>query len=255
MSENLKSDIGEMFRATRVPLLFLSICWVVWLIDWNYTLNLYHYGVKPRTGMGLLGVLFSPYIHDSYSYEHIVNNSSAMFVLLWALFYFYKKIAWRVFFGIWLIGGLWLWCLSRDVFHIGASGIIYGLASYIFISGLIRKNISLMGLSMIVVFLYGSMIWGILPFDYLLGSHYVDLSISFEGHFWGAAAGILLAFWYREQGPQRKKYMWQIEEEMGIDPPDFEGQLRQQEMEIAKGHSAQTKIKYIITKKSNERKE
>ena len=149
MSENLKSDIGEMFRATRVPLLFLSICWVVWLIDWNYTLNLYHYGVKPRTGMGLLGVLFSPYIHDSYSYEHIVNNSSAMFVLLWALFYFYKKIAWRVFFGIWLIGGLWLWCLSRDVFHIGASGIIYGLASYIFISGLIRKNISLMGLSSI----------------------------------------------------------------------------------------------------------
>ena len=106
MSENLKSDIGEMFRATRVPLLFLSICWVVWLIDWNYTLNLYHYGVKPRTGMGLLGVLFSPYIHDSYSYEHIVNNSSAMFVLLWALFYFYKKIAWRVFCGIWLIGGL-----------------------------------------------------------------------------------------------------------------------------------------------------
>ena len=94
-----------------------------------------------------------------------------------------------------------------------------------------------------------------MPFDYLLGSHYVDLSISFEGHFWGAAAGILLAFWYREQGPQRKKYMWQLEEEMGLEPPDFEGQLRQQEMESAKSQSAQTKIKYIITKKSNESKE
>jgi membrane associated rhomboid family serine protease len=255
MPKTVRADIKNMFRAMRVPLLFLGICWIVWLIDWNYHINFYHYGVKPRTASGLLGILFSPFIHDSYSYEHIVNNSSAMVVLLWSLFYFYKEIAWKIFLGIWLIGGLWVWCLSRDVFHIGASGIIYGLAAYIFTSGVIRRNIRLMGLSMIVVFLYGSLIWGVLPFDYLLGSHYVNLSISFEGHFWGAAAGCLLAFWYRKHGPQKKKYQWQIEEELGIEPPDFEGQLRQQEIDKPKSKDTDPRINYIITKsgKKNEK--
>ena len=153
------------------------------MVDKNNALHLYQYGVKPRTGLGFLGILFSPYIHDTHSYSHIINNSTAILVLLWALFYFYKDLAWKTFLGIWLGGGLWLWCLSRDSFHIGASGIIYGLASYIFFSGLFRKNIRLMALSMIVLFLYGSMVWGIIPLEYMMGTHNPDLSISFEGHF------------------------------------------------------------------------
>ena len=248
MTSSAKGDIKSMIQSLRVPVIVLAICWLVWLIDWNYHLNLYHFGVRPRTALGLLGIVCSPFIHDNYSYEHIVNNSSALLILLWALFYFYKEIAWKIFLGIWLIGGLWLWCLSRDVFHIGASGIIYGLATYIFTSGVIRKNIRLMGLSLIVAFLYGSFVWGILPFDYLLGSHYVDLSISFEGHFWGAAAGCLLAFWYKKHGPQKKKYQWQIEEELGIEPPDFEAQLKQQEIDEAQDKSSPHRIVYTIKK-------
>lgn len=246
-----------MLRAAIVPVLFLLVCWIVWLIDTEYHLNLYHYGVRPRSGMGLLGILFSPFIHDTHGFNHIVNNSGAVLVLMWGLFYFYREIAWRVFLGIWLIGGLWLWCLSRDSYHIGASGIIYGLASYLFFSGMFRKSIRLMGLSLIVVFLYGSMVWGILPFDYILGSYRVDLSISFEGHFWGAAAGLLLAYWYRSRGPQRRKYQWEIEEELGIEPPDFEAEIKRQEIERLReeqlrSEQQQIRVNYTFRKKDEE---
>ena len=252
-----------MLRALIVPALVLVICWVVWYFDFAYHLKFYKYGVKPRTAQGALGIILYPFIHDTHNVNHMVNNSSALIVLMWALFYFYKEIAWKVLIGIWLIGGAWLWCLSREAYHIGASGIIYGLAAYIFFGGVARKDVRLMGVSMFVAFMYGSMVWGILPFDYLLGAHKYDLSISFEGHLWGAAAGVLLAFFFKKQGPQKKKYQWQIEEEMGIEPPDFEGDIRrqeeaarilQQERERAIEEARQIRINYIIKKQNDEKK-
>ncbi|MFT7612229.1 MAG: membrane associated rhomboid family serine protease [Parvicellaceae bacterium] len=252
---SIKGDIREMMKALVVPVIFLVICWAVWLLDKNYHLYLYHYGVKPRTAWGALGILFSPFIHDTHGYSHIINNSSAMIVLLWSLFYFYKDLAWKVFLVVWLGGGLWLWCLSRDSFHIGASGIIYGLASYLFFSGMFRKNIRLMSLSMIVVFLYGGMIWGVLPLDTTTGRFSMDLSISFEGHLWGAAVGLLIAYVYRKIGYERKKYQWEIDEELGIEPPDFEGELRRQEIAKALAEQAavenQVHVTYTIKKKDD----
>lgn len=221
MSKASKYLIREMRNAAWVPLAFILICWIVFYIDRNYPIEFFEYGVRPRTGRGLLGILLMPFIHSVSDYSHILNNTFPIFVLGWALFYFYKDVAWTVFLGVGLIGGFWLWCLSRDYYHVGASGMIYGLASFIFFSGWIRKNIRLMSLSLFVVFLYGSIIWGVLP---------LDPKVSFEGHFWGGFAGLLLALWYRKTGPQREKYQWEIEEELGIEPPDLEGEyLRQQE--------------------------
>ncbi len=256
---SVKADIRLMLKATVVPLLFLLVCWLVWWADSNYHLHLYHYGVRPRTGMGLLGILFSPLIHDDSGLSHIFNNTPAVFVLMWALFYFYRDLAWKTLLGIWLIGGIWLWCLSRDAFHIGASGLIYGLASFLFFSGMFRKHIPLMALSLIVVFLYGSLVWGILPFDYMMGAPNADLSISFEGHFWGAGAGVLLAWFYRQKGPQRKKYQWEIEEEMGIEPPDLEGiyneeQRRLKELEeLRKKEQQGARINYFFREKREDK--
>ena len=217
---NANSEIREMTRSLLWPVVFLIICWIVFYFDRYEGFELYEYGVKPRSGWGMLGILFMPFIHTDGDFGHIVNNSIPILILGWALFYFYKDIAKTIFVGVWLIGGFWLWCLSRDNFHIGASGIIYGLAAFIFFSGWIRRNIRLMSLSLFVVFLYGSMIWGIFP---------IDPTISFEGHFWGGLAGILLAFWYRKSGPQRHKYQWEIEEELGIEPPDFESMWNEQD--------------------------
>lgn len=223
MSTQAKSLIKEMRRATIVPVVFMAICWVVFYFDHYYPVDFYDYGVRPRTSWGILGILFMPFIHGDSDFSHILNNTFPILVLGWSLFYFYKEVSWKVFLGVWIIGGFWLWCLSRDSYHIGASGIIYGLASFIFFSGWIRRNIRLMSLSLFVVFLYGSMIWGVLP---------IDPSISFEGHFWGGFAGLLLALWYRKTGPQREKYQWEIEEELGIEPPDLEGEYRRQQEEV-----------------------
>ena len=94
---------------------------------------------------------------------------------------------------------------NRAAWHIGASGIIYGLASFLFVSGIIRRHIPLMALSLLVVFLYGEMVWGIFPG--------FRIDISWESHMLGAVAGLLLALWYRDEGPQRPVPFYESDEE------------------------------------------
>lgn len=99
---------------------------------------------------------------------------------------------------------LWVWAAARSAYHIGASGLVYGFASFIFFSGMIRKNIKLMALSLLIVFLYGSMVWGIFPIDY---------RISWEAHLYGSIAGLLLAIYFRKEGEQKEIYSWDLENE------------------------------------------
>jgi membrane associated rhomboid family serine protease len=125
------------------------------------------------------------------------------------LFYFYKKIAKATFIWIWLVSGIWLWLGGRNgeqhpVYHIGASTLIYGLATFLFFSGVFRKHLRLMVVSALVVFLYGSIMWGIFP---------LKTEISWEGHLFGALAGVLVAFNYRNEGPQRRVYHWDDEDD------------------------------------------
>lgn len=202
MKESQK-DMLKIAKSSWFTILFIVIMWLVYFVNQSFNLNLYKYGVYTRTLNGLLGVIFSPFIHSSSSINHIVSNSVPLLVLGTALFYFYREIAFKVFFGIWFISGFWLWALSRPSYHIGASGVVYGLAFFIFLSGWIRRSKPLMGLSLLVVFLYGSIVWGVLP---------VDLSISFEGHFYGALSGVILAYVYKNQGPQKREYIWEEEE-------------------------------------------
>jgi len=160
-------------------------------------------GVMPRKVSGLPGIITSPLIHSDW--KHLIDNSIPTFVLGLVLFYFYRDIAYRVFFIIYFLGGILLWIIGREAYHIGDSGIIYGMAAFLFTSGVIRKVTNLMAISLLVVFLYGSMVWGLLPFDY---------QVSWEGHLMGAVVGVALAFLYRDQGPEPYKPSWVIEEEM-----------------------------------------
>lgn len=159
-------------------------------------------GVMPRTAGGLKGILFSPLIHGDW--KHLFDNSIPVFILSFALFYFYRGISFTIFFFIYFLGGMILWVIGREAYHIGASGIIYGLASFLFLSGIIRRITHLMAISLLVVFIYGSLIWGLLPFDY---------EVSWEGHLSGAVVGIGLAILYRDQGPEREKPSWELEDD------------------------------------------
>jgi membrane associated rhomboid family serine protease len=193
-----KITIGRFY----FPLIFLALMWLVKIIEHLLDFRLVIFGVFPRTVEGLPGILFSPFIHGDW--KHLINNSLPIAILGIGLFYFYRPIAPKIFLLIHLIGNIWLWALGREAWHIGASGIVYGLVAFIFLSGILRKHLPLMVLSLLVAFLYGSLVWGILP---------IDVKVSFEGHLTGSIAGIVLAIFYRDKGPQKKKYLWEYEGE------------------------------------------
>jgi membrane associated rhomboid family serine protease len=163
--------------------------------------------VLPRDVEGLKGIFSSVFIHGDL--EHITSNSLPILVLGMLLFDFYKKIAKQAFIWIWIISGIWLWIGGRNSsenpnYHIGASTLIYGLSSFLFFSGILRKHKHLMVISALVVFLYGSITHGIFP---------IQQGISWEGHLFGAISGALVAYNYRKEGPRSSGYYWPKEEE------------------------------------------
>ena len=194
-----------ILRALEFPLIILALMWVIFLIDYLFQIRLAEYGILPRNKSGLLGILFSPLLHSTKDFSHIINNSPPFLILGWTLFYFYRKIAWQILSLSWIVGGVFVWIAARSSFHIGMSGVIYSLAFFIFFSGVFRKELKLMAISLFVVFLYGSMVWGIFP---------GDPGVSFEGHFFGALVGVILAYYYQKEGATFKKkvYNWEKEE-------------------------------------------
>ena len=196
----------DLLKAVRAPLLFVVILFLIHSYSTYFGVRLSHYGIYPRELKGLLGILTSPFIHGDW--KHLFNNSVPLILLGSALFHFYKRLAPRVWIYSILYTGILVWLGGRPSFHIGASGLVYALASFLFFSGFIRKHRPLMAISMVVVFIYGGMIWGIFPRD----EH-----ISWEGHLFGAFNGLFWAFYYKSEGPQRKKYSWEIEEEILTD--------------------------------------
>jgi len=181
-----------------IPLYFVLILWLVFWFEVKYGFNLNKFGIYPRTFKGLRGVIFSPFIHGDI--KHLYHNSIPLFVLLFSLVYFYRDIALKIFLYGTLITGILTWIIARKSYHIGASGIIYLLFSFIFFSGIIRKNFRLIAVSLVVIFLYGSMVWYLLP---------VKENISWEGHVSGFMAGIFFAYYYRKYGPQKFRYDWE----------------------------------------------
>jgi len=191
-----------------IPLYFVLFLWIVFWFEMKYGYNFNKYGIYPRTFKGLRGIVFSPFIHGDI--KHLYHNSIPLFVLLLALIYFYRSIALKILIYGTLISGFLTWIFARSSYHIGASGIIYLLFSFLFFSGVFRKNSRLIAVALAVIFLYGSMIWYILP---------VKEGISWEGHLFGFLIGLIFAFIYRKKGLQKFKYPWEKE---NYQPDDFD---------------------------------
>jgi membrane associated rhomboid family serine protease len=175
------------------------------LSDMIWDLGINAYGLSPLNAMGLLGIVTAPLLHEGFS--HLFANSVPLLVLGSLLFYFYRQIAYEVFFLIWLMTGAWVWVFaSPHSVHIGASGLVYGLAAFLILSGMIRRERSLMIITLLVVFLYGGLLWGVFP------QFFPKERISWESHLMGLLSGIILAIWYRKSGPQKKIYEWADDE-------------------------------------------
>ena len=177
--------------ALLLPALAVLVLWCIWFLDAGLELDLARFGLYPREAKGLPGIITMPLLHGDW--RHIFDNSAAVLLLGWCLLYFYPRVAGRVVLLTWIAGGIGVWLIGRAGSpHIGVSGVIYGLAAFLFTSGLLRGQRTLMALSLIVVFLYGSLVWGILP---------LVQGMSWEGHLCGAFVGLVLAFTHRHVPP------------------------------------------------------
>ncbi|MFT6870148.1 MAG: membrane associated rhomboid family serine protease [Polaribacter sp.] len=184
-----------------IPILYVLSIWIIYWIEIQFSFNFNKYGVYPRTLKGFRGVFFTHFIHSNTG--HIFNNSIPLFVLLSGLFYFYKEVAFKVLLLGGFLTGFLTWVIARESYHIGASGIVYLLFSFVFFSGIIRKHFRLVALSLIVIFLYGSMIWYVLP---------IKEGMSWEGHLSGFLIGLFFAGIYRKRGTVKEEHQFKVTE-------------------------------------------
>ncbi|WP_347068205.1 rhomboid family intramembrane serine protease [Flavobacterium sp. WV_118_3] len=182
------------------PLYFVLTLWLVFWVEVRFKISLSDYGIYPRTLSGLKGVLFSPFLHGDI--KHLYNNSIPLLMLIAATRYFYRKQAPEVIvLGI-LLSGFGTWLIGRESYHIGASGLIYVLVSFIFFKGIQTRYYRLVALSLTIIVLYGGMIWYVFPNP--------EENISWEGHLSGFISGYLLSFFLKT--PEYKKpirYEWE----------------------------------------------
>ena len=190
------------FHSLIFPALMVFVFWIVEITEQTIGISFVRFGVYPLHLKGLPGILFSPFIHSGFN--HLVSNSIPFFILMFALIYFYRRISYRIFIQLFFLSGACVWLSGREAWHIGASGVIYAMAAFHFVSGIIRNDTRLLTLSVTVVFLYGGMVWGLLP---------IKPDVSWEGHLWGAISGVVLALYYRKYIIRRDKFDWEEEEE------------------------------------------
>jgi membrane associated rhomboid family serine protease len=198
----MRNTSSKLFFSFFYPVLFIMILWGIKLYERSANVSLYMYGLYPRKISGLIGIITSPLLHADYS--HLMSNTIPLLVLGPIILYFYRSIAFQVFFWVYLMTGVWVWAAGPDVYIIGASGLVYGFITFLFFSGIFRKDTRLLSLSLFVTFLYGGAVWGILP---------IQKGISWESHMLGSLAGIITAYNFRKEGPQSKKYDFGDDEE------------------------------------------
>ncbi len=196
----------KIFYSLLFPALILLVIWGIKLFEYFDNTSLSYLGVYPRKVEGLIGLITSPLIHGDF--YHLINNTIPFLVLYSLIYYFYRNISFRILLFTWLFSGLFVWVFGRTSHHIGLSGVIYGLFGFLLLTGFLKKQNQLLAISFMVIFVYGSMVWGIFP---------EKREISWEGHMGGFLAGMAMALIYRKKGPQQKKFDWQEDDDDEID--------------------------------------
>ncbi|GAB4410995.1 MAG: rhomboid family intramembrane serine protease [Bacteroidia bacterium] len=192
--------MSPIWKELRLPALVTALLWLIHLVLALLDIDPGALGIYPRVWARIWGIVTAPWVHGDL--EHLLSNSLPLLLLLGGTRYFYRRESWAVIWVSWFGTGLWVWVAGRDAAHIGASGVVYGLAFFLFFSGVFRRDAQAMGLALAVALLYGGMVWGVFP---------IKPGLSWESHLFGALAGIVLAYYYRRHGPPRKRYAWEDE--------------------------------------------
>ena len=188
--------------AFRFALLFIGILWAVFFLDILFPfIDFKNYGIHPRRVSGLMGIISTVFLHGSLS--HIISNTLPLLLAITALFGNYQKTAKRVLVFSMLLTGFMVWSFARSANHIGASGLLYCLLTYIFISGFIKRDMQSIGISIVIAFLYGSLLFGVIP---------DKVDVSWESHLFGFLVGVFIAWLYKDSDKPVYKN-WDDEEE------------------------------------------
>lgn len=201
--------------AVRLSIGFVALLWLIHLMNWGLDLDPWPLGVRPREWGGLVGILTAPLVHSDFA--HLFANSVPLATVGAAMLFLYPRSSLKVLPAIYLGPGVLVWLFGRGSAHLGASGLVYGLASYVLVAGLLRRDRRAIAASLLVVFMYGSLAWGVLP---------IQPGVSWETHLAAAVIGVLLALVFRKLDiPPRKRYVWeeQPEEEDEEELPFTEG--------------------------------
>jgi membrane associated rhomboid family serine protease len=191
--------------AVKIALGFVALIWLIQLLNWGLDLELERFGVRPRELAGLPGILLAPLLHAGFA--HLIANSLPLLVLGTGMLHLYPNSALKVIPAVYLGPGIAVWLFARPSVHVGASGLVYGLVSYIFVAGLIRRDKRAIAASLLICFLYGTLAWGVLP---------IEPGVSWETHLAAAliGLGLMLAIALRRLDiPPRKRYAWEDEKD------------------------------------------
>ena len=182
-----KPNTLRMKRSIAIGLSIVAAMWIIFLLNAAVGMNFNSFGILPRETEGIKGILFAPFLHANL--EHLLSNSVPMLVLTTTLYWFYPRIATRIFLLSMIMGGTLVWILARTSYHIGASGVIFSLVGFLTASGIFRKRFKAFLLGLAVFLFYGGIIWGVLP---------TQPGVSWESHLFGFISGVALAYIFRD---------------------------------------------------------
>lgn len=190
----------DHFRlAAKLSLGFVAVLWLIASFGWG--LGLERFGVRPRQWIGLPGILFAPLLHAGFA--HLLANTLPLLVLGTTMLHLYPTASFRVMPAVYLGPGIAVWLFARGGNHVGASGLVYGLVSYVFVAGLFRRDRRAIAASLLVAFMYGTAVWGVLP---------LREGVSWETHLAAALIGASMAIAFRHADrPPRVQYSWEVE--------------------------------------------
>jgi len=200
---NVRRDRRAWARAFTYAAIGLFAVWAVFGLEQLWETRFSALAVYPGKWWGLIGVFTAPLIHADLG--HIVANTPALVALTTLAFYSVPKASKRALPVIWILSGVGVWIFARPAAHLGASGITHGLMAFLFLLGILRRDRIAVAVSLAVFFLYGGMLMSTLP---------REQNISFEYHFFGAAAGAVsaLAWWRLDPKPPKRVYSYQLDE-------------------------------------------
>ncbi len=178
-------------KKLKIPLLIVGLMWIVFLVMGQKAIP---YGILPRHIDSLRGILFAPFIHVNLN--HIMSNTLPIFLLTWALALFYERFWFLSWVLMTLTANTLLWFFGREAYQVGASVTIFALIGFFLASGIFRRQFKALIIAVVIGFLYGGALYGILP---------SDPHISWEGHLFGLLSGIFWAYIFRKTPETREK--------------------------------------------------